>query len=164
MRLFLGAFATIDYYGLVKERFSFVQGKWVERHNLHLTYLFLGEHPTPYPIIEKLEGIQYEKKKIVLSGIGFFGNPPKVLYAKAEDETIERLHQEIIARLGIAPDKPFLPHVTLCRIKKVPKFSRFIETVRKYQHQRLGSLTSELVLIESFLTPKGPKYRVIHTF
>ncbi len=164
MRLFLGTFATIDYYGLLKERFSFVQGKWVERHNIHLTYLFLGEHPTPYPIIEKLEGLQYEKKEIPLISLGFFGHPPRVLYAKAEDVALDALHQEIVTRLGITPDKPFLPHVTLCRIKKVPNFSRFIETLRTYRHQRIGKLANELALIESVLTPKGPKYRVIRTF
>ena len=164
MRLFLGTFATIDYYGLLKERFSFLQGKWVERHNIHLTYLFLGEHPTPYPIIEKLEGIRYEKKEIPLAGLGFFGHPPKVLYAKAEDEALDALHHQIITRLGTTPDKPFVPHVTLCRIKKVLNFSRFIDTVRKYQHHHLGKLQGELTLIESVLTPKGPKYRVIRTF
>ena len=164
MRLFLGSFARLEHYGMVKSRFSFLEAKWVEKHNIHLTYLFLGERPNPYGIIEKLEGIEYKKKDIPLYGLGFFGHPPKVLYTKISDDEIVKLHHKIVDRLQIEPKQPFLPHVTLCRIKRAHRFSRFIETIREFGHHHLGTLHQELHLIESFLTPKGPKYKIIHTF
>ena len=164
MRLFLGSFATIEYYGLIKKHFSFMEAKWVEKHNIHLTYLFLGDRPNPYGIIDKLENIHYEKKDIPLHSLGFFGHPPKVLFTKANDETIIDLHKQILDRLQIKPDKPFVPHVTLCRIKRVYGFDRFVSNIRELQNRHFGTLHQELHLIESFLTPKGPKYKIIHTF
>lgn len=164
MRLFLGSFATIEYYGLIKKHFSFMEAKWVEKHNIHLTYLFLGEYPSAYPVIEKLENISYEKKDIPLKSLGFFGHPPKVLFTKVTDESILDLHRSILERLKIEPDKPFVPHVTLCRIKRVHGFERFVKNLRELQHRHFGTLHQELHLIESVLTPRGPKYRIIHTF
>ena len=164
MRLFLGSFAKLEHYGILKSHFSFLEAKWVQKHNIHLTYLFLGERPNPYGIIEKLERIEYEKKDIPLHGLGFFGHPPKVLYTKAQDEGIVELHHKIVKRLQIEPNQPFVPHVTLCRIKSSQRFSRFIETLQKLEHHHFGTLHQELHLIESLLTPKGPKYKIIHTF
>ncbi|BAF70701.1 RNA 2',3'-cyclic phosphodiesterase [Nitratiruptor sp. SB155-2] len=164
MRLFLGSFATINYYGLIKEKFSFVEGKWVEKHNIHLTYLFLGDIPTPQPIIEKLEGIAKPEKKIGMNHLGFFGHPPKILFAKTMEKSLFELHQEIISRLGIKPKKPFIPHVTLCRIKKVHNFDKFLQNIRQMEGNHLGSIEPKLHLIRSHLTPKGPIYKIIHTF
>ncbi|BCD60893.1 MULTISPECIES: RNA 2',3'-cyclic phosphodiesterase [unclassified Nitratiruptor] len=164
MRLFLGSFATINYYGLIKEKFSFLEGKWVEKHNIHLTYLFLGDMPTPQPIIERLEDIAKPEKKIGMNHLGFFGHPPKVLFAKASDESLFRLHQAIVSKLQIKPDKAFIPHVTLCRIKKVHNFDRFIQNIRFLEGKAIGSIEPQLRLIKSILTPKGPVYKIIHTF
>ena len=164
MRLFLGSFAKLEHYGLVKNRFSFMQAKWVEEYNLHLTYLFLGERPEPYTIIDKLERIEYEKRDIPLFDLGFFGHPPKVLFIKVLDEEVTKLHTQIASRLHITSPQPFVPHVTLCRIKRVNGFSRFIETLKEFENQQIGILHQKLHLIESILTPRGPKYKIIHTF
>ncbi len=164
MRLFLGSFATLyDYLG-IKNSFSFLKGKWVEKRNIHLTYLFLGEVQTPVPIIKKLQNLKYEAKEIPIEGVGFFGSPPRILYAKANDEEIARLHHSITKLLQIAPDKPFLPHITLCRIKELKNFDKFIKSVRKFEHKRVGTLHLQLHLIQSHLTPKGPIYKSIYTF
>ncbi len=164
MRLFLGSFATINDYGAIKQRFSFIEGKWVEKKNLHLTFLFLGEVATPAFIIEALKSIHYPHITIPIESLGFFGSPPRVLYAKANDEELFRLHSHICQALGKEPTKPFLPHITLCRIKRAHPFGRFIEALRSYQNRPIGSLKLQLQLIQSHLTPKGPIYRPIHTF
>ncbi len=164
MRLFLASFAKLKNYQQIKQSFSFIEGKWVEKRNLHITYLFLGEVQTAAPIIEKLQRISYEKKEIPIIGLGFFGNPAKVLYANIQNGALTHLHNEILQRLGTKPDKPFIPHLTLCRIKRVHNFSRFITTIRKYEGATLGSLELELHLVQSHLTPKGPIYRSVATF
>lgn len=164
MRLFLASFAKLKNYQQIKQSFSFVEGKWVERKNLHITYLFLGEVQTAAPIIEKLQGISYKKQEIPIIGLGFFGNPARVLYAHIHNEAVMKLHNEILHRLDIQPDKPFIPHLTLCRIKRLRSFSRFIATIKKYEDVALGSLDFELHLVQSHLTPKGPIYRSVATF
>ncbi len=164
MRLFLGSFATIPNYRKIKEDFSFLQGKWVEKQNLHLTYLFLGEQPSAAPIIDKLRDIDTPKHSIPLEGVGFFGHPPKVLYTHAKSEAIELLYKEICERLKIESDKPFIPHVTLCRIKKIGDFSRFTEKIKRYDNEELGSIKPTLCLVQSILGPKGPLYKVLERF
>lgn len=164
MRLFLGSFATIYDYAKIKNSFSFVKGKWVEKKNIHLTLLFLGEVQTPAPIVEALEGIHYRRKKIPLKDLGFFGSPARVLWARCEDDSLLQLHQNIKDRLQLPSDKPFVPHITLCRIKNTGRYERFLDTIRSYEGQELGHLDLKLQLIQSHLTPKGPIYRPIHTF
>ncbi|SMC08429.1 RNA 2',3'-cyclic phosphodiesterase [Nitratiruptor tergarcus] len=164
MRLFLASFAKLHDYVGIKNSFSFLKGKWVEKRNLHLTYLFLGEVATPVPLKKQLQQITYEHKRVPIQGIGFFGTPAKILYAKAYDEEIIKLHHKILEVLQKEDDKPFLPHITLCRIKELKNFEKFLHTIRKYEHKNLGFLELELHLIESHLTPKGPIYKSIHTF
>ncbi|MRI58276.1 MAG: RNA 2',3'-cyclic phosphodiesterase [Epsilonproteobacteria bacterium] len=164
MRLFIGSFAAIDDYAKIKHSFSFLRGKWVEKKNIHLTFLFLGEVPSAAPIVEALEGICYKRKDISLRGLGFFGTPPRVLWAGCEDESLTALHETIRERLGVAEKKPFIPHITLCRIKNAGRYERFLEAVRSYKEREIGHIKLKLQLIESHLTPKGPIYRPIHTF
>lgn len=164
MRLFLGTFATIyDYVGIKKE-FSFIEGKWVEKRNLHLTYHFVGEVATPIPIIAKLSSLHYEPRQIPIKALGFFGTPPKILYAKALDESLFDIANQISQLLEIANSKPFIPHITLCRIKRVKNFEKFIKKIRAFEHKPLGIMDLKVELIQSHLTPKGAIYKTIHTF
>ena len=164
MRLFLGTFVTMyDYLGIKKD-FSFLEGKWVEKRNLHLTYHFIGEVATPLPIIKQLSTLAYEPQTIPIKALGFFGSPPKILYAKASSEQLYAIAKQIHQLLAIEDPKPFIPHITLCRIKRVKNFEKFIKKIRAYEHKRLGVMELKVALIQSHLTPKGPVYKTIHTF
>jgi len=164
MRLFVGSFATIyDYLG-IKREFSFVEGKWVEKRNLHLTYHFIGEVETPVLLIKQLAKIKYEPQQIPIKALGFFGSPPKILYAKASSDTLYNLAKEIKEAVGAKETKPFIPHITLCRIKRIKNFEKFIKKIRSFEHKTIGTMQVRIELIQSHLTPKGPIYRTIHTF
>ncbi len=161
MRLFIGNFVKIPNYQAIKNRFSFIQGKWVEKENLHLTFLFLGEVNTAAPLIKKLKEIIYTPATFTLEGGGFFGSPPKVLFAKVkESEEIFNFQKRIVQALEVE-SKNFHPHITLCRIKKAP-FKRLVEGVRELRV--VGEMEFKPQLIQSYLTPKGPIYRPIWEF
>lgn len=165
MRLFLGAFADIDNLSDIEKSFSkIVEGKWVEKHNIHLTYIFLGNVEDPKKIILRLKDIKYKKKTINIRGLDYFGRPPKILYAKIDDKEIKKIYEDICKRLGIEIDDNFISHITLVRIKKVKGIKRFLETVERFKNRKLGILKLKLALIKSELTPKGPKYTVIKEF
>ncbi|WP_187647389.1 RNA 2',3'-cyclic phosphodiesterase [Nitrosophilus labii] len=165
MRLFLGTFAKIDNLAAIKREFEdIIEAKWVEEENIHLTYLFLGEVENPKDIIFKLKNIQYKKKSIQIRSLGYFGRPPKILYAKIEDNEIEALYKNICKRLGIKIDKKYIPHITLARIKKTKNINRFLTKIEEFKNHKLGNMQLELFLIKSELTPKGPKYLVLEKF
>ena len=165
MRLFLGSFAHIDNLEKIERDFKkLIEGRWVQGDTIHLTYLFLGEVEDPQPIIFKLRSISYKKKDIPIKGLGFFGHPPKILYAKIDDEEIDKIHKRVLQKLGVIEKKPFIPHITLCRIKRVRGFDHFVWKLRTYNEKSLGHMRLRLALIKSELTPKGAHYEVIATF
>ena len=164
MRLFLGSFATIYDYEAIRQDFSMLKARWTPQENIHLTYLFLGDKFSPKSIIQKLHDIEYPIKDIPLSGLGTFGKPPHILYTKAQDQALHQLHTEITRRLDIIPDKLFIPHITLARIKRVEDMSAFRKMVDSYKEKVLGEMQTELQLIKSTLTPEGAKYEILHHF
>ena len=164
MRLFLGNFVQLYDYVSLKHSFSFLEAKWVKKRNLHITFLFLGEVKEPATIIEKIQGIDYPKIQIPIKGLGYFGSPPKIFYARAEHQAIHDLHAQILQRLDYSEDELFIPHVTLCRIKRIKDQDRFIKQLRLMQNRSFGTAPLKLQLIKSTLTPKGPIYEPIATF
>ncbi len=164
MRLFLGSFANINHYDAIQKDFSMLQAKWTPEQNIHLTYLFLGDNYKPENIIDKLQKIKYTKATIPIIGLGTFGKPARILYANAEDKALFCLHNEIVHKLNIKPDKPFIPHITLARIKKVENVSALREMIESYHEKALGSMQIELKLVASKLTPQGALYRTIYDF
>ena len=74
-------------YDVIKNDFDgIVEGKWVEEENLHLTWVFLGDVADPQPVIEKLQDVPPLESEITILSLGFFGHPPRILFAKAEEE------------------------------------------------------------------------------
>ncbi|WP_281951541.1 RNA 2',3'-cyclic phosphodiesterase [Nitrosophilus kaiyonis] len=165
MRLFLGTFAKIEGFENIKKDFSnIIEGKWVEDENIHLTYIFLGNVEDPKEIILKLKDIKFKKKSINIRGLGYFGRPPKILYANINDKEIKKLYEKLCKKLHLDIDDNFISHITLIRIKKVKGIKKFLEMVEKYKNRKLGVLHLKLALIKSELTPKGPKYSIIKEF
>ena len=165
MRLFLGAFANIDNLENIQKDFKdIIEGKWVEKENIHLTFIFLGDVENPKSIILKLKDIKFKNKSINIRGLDYFGRPPKILYAKVNDKEIKKLYIELCKRLGIEAEENFVSHITLIRIKKVKGIKRFLEKIEKYKNKKLGHIHLKLAQIKSELTPKGPRYSIIKEF
>ncbi|WP_456401385.1 RNA 2',3'-cyclic phosphodiesterase [Hydrogenimonas sp.] len=166
MRLFLASYATVDFYDEIRRDMKpFFDAKWVEPKNLHLTWFFLGEHPSPAPIVERLRPLtMIPKLPLSIQGFGTFGNPhPKLFYLKTASKAVQPLHEQIASLLGEEAQHPFRAHVTLARIKHLhsPGF-RHIQ--KAWMSEPLGIIEAPIYLIESRPTPNGPIYLPIEEF
>lgn len=133
-------------------------------NNIHLTLKFLGE-TTPKQAEEiktALSQIKFSPFKIELSQTGVFPNEknPRVLWVgiKPEKGVIE-LQKKINKTLEkmFKPEKDFVPHITLARIKKLEKQS-------KLEIKPIHFEVKEFVLYESKLTPEGAKHEAIQRY
>lgn len=119
MRLFLGAYAHLADYASLQEPFSSsFEGKWVKPHNLHVTLYFFGEVTDVETVKQWCSHISYPKESIPIKGLGTFGTPPHVLYAKAKHAELQRCRAELEEYFG-KTGHPYKPHVTLLRIKRI---------------------------------------------
>jgi 2'-5' RNA ligase len=101
--------------------------KWSPAANLHITTKFIGEWPEGR--LSELQGALAEipgtdPVPVTVSGFGFFPDPhhPRAFFAgvqaSPELRELARRIDETVAGLGVArEDRPYLPHVTLARIK-----------------------------------------------
>ena len=178
MRLFIATFIDKELFEdllpqLQEDFAGHSKGKWVELHNLHFTYKFLGEveeekakeiYHSIRPILEA-----EHTSDIVLKGMGTFPNPKeaKVLFIDVTnpDGKAFRLLRNIDAKLkkfGFKKEgKKFRPHVTLQR----PKGSDgepFADVVYKYRNINVGKMPKfKISLVKSTLTAEGPIYEIL---
>ncbi len=174
-RLFVGTFTPIDFKE-VKERVEGlgIEGKWVEPENLHLTFRFLGEveEEKVRQIVQMLKGRLRGAPpfKVKYRGLGTFkkNGVERVLWIGVYSEEIGEVKRRVDQALmpfGFTPEENFTPHVTLLRIKRVRRRIKF----RSYIHSMEEYLFCEreerrVCLVESKLTPQGPKYKVVEEF
>ncbi len=166
MRLFLASYATVEFYEEIKrDMHPFFDAKWVEPKNLHLTWLFLGEHPSASPFIDLLRPLQsLPRLPMALQGFGTFGHPaPSHFFLKTSQKVAQIIHEKIASMVGVNPENPFRAHVTLARIKRFHSHGfRHIE--KPWMSESLGRVEAPIYLIESRLTPSGPIYIPIEEF
>ena len=155
MRLFIATPVKFPLYGAVKENLSkYIDGKWVEGWNLHLTHKFIGEDdPEKYKTKLKIKD-----EKLKVKGIGTFGN--KILYLKADIS--DDVNKQINEKFSLTNDKPFKPHITICRIKNI-KDKKFWDELKKYENIEF-EVPLEVYLYKSILTKKGPVYEKIYKY
>lgn len=159
----------------VLDRFRGLDGvKPVAPENLHYTIRFLGDvaQETDARLRDVLDGATIDERpfEIAIEGTSAFpsAKKPRVVWAGSDDEGGTRLTRvaegvdRFADEVGLgARDKPFVPHLTLARVKKPGgrgghEASRIVhdETETEY-----GSVTVDKVaLVESTLTSKGPVY------
>jgi len=154
MRLFIATPVSLPIYGAIKQDLSkFIEGKWVEGWNLHLTHKFIGEdEPEKYKIKLKVKN-----EKLKVNGIGMFGD--KVLYLKSDID--DSINKQINEKFNLKNDKPFVPHITLCRIKELK--SGYKEALKKWENINF-EVPFEVYLYKSTLTKKGPIYEKIYKY
>lgn len=151
-----------------------VEAAWVREAGFHLTLKFLGEiEPAQVSAIGAcmLEVARdYPPFPITLSGVGIFPDDsrPRVLWVGIRDETghleaLQRTLDASLSRCGFHPeDRPFRPHLTLARLKRVTRRAEFLACVNQHRDTRVGPLAVEhLELIESQLQPSGARYQTI---
>ncbi|GAV25505.1 2'-5' RNA ligase [Carboxydothermus islandicus] len=171
MRLFF----AVDFPGELKEEiyqditplFKYNGVKWVAKENYHLTLAFLGEKEEgELPQIDRAAKSvpQVNKSLIKVLDFGAFPNlkKPKVLFLKIESPGLltlaENLRQNLKENNISFDEKPFVPHLTIGRVKEeikdlaLPKFNPKEFSFKNFY------------LIKSILTPEGPIYEKIKSY
>ena len=157
---------------LERDEHKFV--KWVDPRGIHLTLKFLGDIPSRRvtEITEAMgKAVQgFFPFRLEISGLGAFPSlkQPRVLWVGVggEVDNLSRLQQSIdcaLAALGFAAEeRPFVPHLTLARIREGASPSE-----RRSFGELVGSTTFEdkypieveaVRLMRSQLTPAGAIY------
>ena len=157
---------------LMEEEWNTQQFKPVEKQNLHFSIIFLGEI-TPEVIgivMSRLSGLRFQPFRVVYKGLGVF---PSATYARVlwmgtdleGGKKLTDLSQKVVSSIkdvGITPDKPFIPHVTLFRLKDGKL--RAENMLTKYSNTSFGSdLVDRIHLKKSQLTQTGPIYSSMFT-
>lgn len=148
--------------------------KWVQPELMHITLRFLGEVEE-----QRIPQLQ-EVMAAAASGIAPFGlavvglgafperGAPRVLWAGVRDNgslaTLNHRLEEGLRRLGFAPEeRPFSPHLTIGRVKDPRGANALRGPLAAEGASEFGSCTiSELVLMQSVLSPAGPTYTPLH--
>ena len=157
---------------LMEEEWNTQQFKPVEKQNLHFSIIFL-EEITPEAIrivMSRLSGLRFQPFRIVYKGLGVFPSAtyPRILWMGTDLEggkKLTDLSQKVVSSIkdvGFTPDKPFIPHVTLFRLKDGKL--RAENMLTKYYDTSFGSdLIDRIHLKRSQLTQTGPIYSSILT-
>ena len=148
--------------------------KWVPLHKLHLTLLFLGESEAEgseasgdWSAIEAICS-QTEPFKVSMSKLGCFPDfkRPGVLWWGMESEQTDLLtdlHLKFADALNGELDDPFVPHVTLARMR--PASRPFGMVLSNYfpiaKYEEVTWTVGEICLVETQL---DNSYKVLHRF
>jgi 2'-5' RNA ligase len=148
--------------------------RWVVPENVHLTLQFLGAVPEErVPDIEAaVRAAAAEGRPLALQihGAGGFPNArrPRVLWAGLAGDVpaLAALAAAVgrrLAPLGFPPEeRPFSPHLTLGRAREgrgAPGLAGAL--AHAAQAEGAAWRATKLLLFESHLSPKGPRYEVI---
>jgi RNA 2',3'-cyclic 3'-phosphodiesterase len=152
-------------------RWSIQEVKPVEKQNFHFTLVFLGtvDLDTIDKIKAKLLELQFKSINVTYTSLGGFpsSNFARVIWIGLNEEGRKRLSSlaELVisklAEIGFL-SKPFIPHMTIFRIKKGN--SKLYSILSKYNDKTFGSdVINKVHLKRSDLTPAGPIYSDIFT-
>jgi 2'-5' RNA ligase len=148
--------------------------RWVPVENLHLTVQFLGAVPEQRveSVADAVRAAAAASRPLALEvkGAGGFPNArrPRVIWLGLEGdvESARALVADVgrrLAPLGFAPEaRPWSAHLTLGRAsdpRGAPGLGGAL--VARAQEDGIPWRAGELVLIESHLSPKGPRYEPI---
>jgi 2'-5' RNA ligase len=143
--------------------------RWVHEEGLHLTLKFYGEvAPERLEVIEeavRFAGEGAEPLALRLGELDAFPSAvrPRVLWLGIEGPPALELLQERLERggegIGFPPEgAPFQPHVTLGRVREGHRFPPHGLEEFGGTYTRAPFVGNQLVLYESVLTTKGPRY------
>jgi 2'-5' RNA ligase len=147
--------------------------RWVNRQNLHLTLVFLGENPPEFVdrARECLERVALAAPgfAVSLKGLGVFPNErsPRVVWVGFEQGAPEltslalRIQNELV-KIGFLPEpRPFSAHLTLGRVReRMPD----IKPILSRSFASRSFLLKRVLLFQSTLEPTGPVYDELAAF
>lgn len=170
------------YAGYAPVREALDSVRWVSEENLHITLIFFGEM-TPAELDGLLAALEPgypgedrgetnlagpPRFKVEYRGIECFPprGKPKVIYSRLVSGGAECIEvwSRMSGRLGAegikGSFKPYVPHITLGRIKARGYYPR----PGAYEEISGEFAVSSFGVFESKLTPEGPEYRLVRSF
>jgi 2'-5' RNA ligase len=140
-----------------------IDGKEVEKENMHITLSFLGEKQESEinEIKERLDKIAKNsyKREAILTRVKFIPNERFFRVIAIDVAGLEDLSEIIEKEVG-GDVKP--PHLTLFRVKNVKDKKVLLEFGNIEINEKI--FVDKICLMKSTLTPKGPIYEVIDSF
>ncbi|WP_456400818.1 RNA 2',3'-cyclic phosphodiesterase [Mesoaciditoga sp.] len=145
-------------------------GSWPSASNIHMTLFFFGD--ISYEKVEKISRIMDEVSKSVSSfqlkvdKVGFFpshGLPRVVWLGCDEGEEIKGLYEKMrnyLKNAGFDFENRFTPHITVGRIKGVPKMWK--KKISEITFKEVNFRCDAVDLYHSKLTPQGAIYTLVH--
>ena len=155
-------------------RSSLESVKWVAEENIHITLIFCGEM-TEDELDRLLEALESGVSRpgpfqVEYRGIECFPprGKPKVIYSRISGGTAGCIDvwSRMSGRLaeagvsGRGDIKPYIPHITLGRIKR----KGFYPRPDTYEEISGEIRVSSFGVFESKLTPEGPVYRIVQSY
>lgn len=161
MRLFIASPVILDDYAAIKADFAdIIEGNWTDEKKLHITWVFLSEHPTATETITQMVSLTNLQNEVEITGLGYFGRPPRILFGRAEHKTLYDKAREFKAA-GFDLYR-FKPHITLCRIEKILDYKAYKEKIKAYKEKKLGVILSQITLYESKHKSQGIEYQSLY--
>ena len=149
---------------------------WVKRENIHITLNYLGE-TDPEKIEEHagyIESVVNKFPPLQLgttdTGIYPHANEPRVLWVGSSpyDLTLNAFKQKLdkeLSHLGYGLDKrPFVPHITLGRVKTISRKSSFIHEFLTTEVREFNFEVDKVLWMKSTLTSTGAEYEELKSF
>ena len=143
--------------------------RWVKPEQLHLTLRFIGtvDRERFAGIREKLSDIETPPVMLSLNSVGSFPvtGPPRVLWAGTErSEALSSLRDQVenvLVTAGCeAETRLFSPHITLARLKDVPRTLVVPYLTRHASFSEGPFEVKEFLLYSSVLSRQGSTHRV----
>jgi len=143
--------------------------RWVQDEGLHLTLKFFGEIASErLEVIEealRIAGQDIGTLSLKLGDLGAFPSESRarVLWMGLEGTPSLEVLQDRLERageaIGFPPEgAPFQPHVTLGRVREGQRCPPHALDDYQAMYQRVPFIGTQLVLYESVLTTRGPRY------
>jgi 2'-5' RNA ligase len=146
--------------------------KPVEPENIHLTLKFLGNISTSKlaELKSTLQQLAFPAFSIEIKGAGAFPNlnHMNVIWGGIEEgwTHVEQIYEQVenlLSPLGFKrEDRPFSPHITIARVRSGRKRDEIGNFLRHLSEESFGTLpVNKVRLIQSILSPAGPKYSTL---
>src|SRR3989344_2537051 len=146
-------------------KLELMNARYAETENLHLTLKFLGEvsEEKAEKVKKALTKIKGEAFETTIASAGIFTpGDPKILWLEMSGaEKLQAIIDEEMAKEGFKKEERFMSHITIARIKQMNKnyVMKLLEEMNK-EEKKVSFKIKSFSLVESELTPTGPKYKV----
>lgn len=163
------AISYLEQLDLQIKKKNLFAGKFTDSENLHLTLKFLGEIEASKldEVKKKLKEIKFSEFEASLGEIGVFINSyNSILWIKLNGKDIWNLQKLIDEKLQglFEPEKRFMSHITLVRMKKIHDKTEFLNYVKNLKTKKIKFKVNEFIFKKSELKPEGPVYTDIERY